>query len=85
MAVAEQVSVAKLEKRVGDTVQVLVDQAIFSGRQGGVGRSYAEAPEIDGVIQLLPPQRISTKYQVGDFIRARIVQVSGHDLVATPM
>ena len=85
MAVAEQVSVAKLEKRVGDTVQVLVDQASFSGRQGGVGRSYAEAPEIDGVIQLLPPQRISTKYQVGDFIRARIVQVSGHDLVAMPM
>lgn len=85
MAVAEQVSVAKLEKRVGDTVQVLVDQASFFGRQGGVGRSYAEAPEIDGVIQLLPPQRISTKYQVGDFIRARIVQVSGHDLVAMPM
>ena len=85
MAVAEQASIAKLQQRVGDTVQVLVDQASFAGRHGGVGRSYAEAPEIDGVIQLLPPERISTRYQVGDFIRARIVQVNGHDLVAMPL
>jgi ribosomal protein S12 methylthiotransferase len=85
MAVAEQVSVAKLEQRLGDEVQVLVDQSNFSGRQGGVGRSYAEAPEIDGVIRLLPPQRISTRYQVGEFIRARIVETDGHDLVAMPL
>ena len=30
------------------TMQVLVDHAPALGRAGGVGRSYADAPEIDG-------------------------------------
>ncbi|RYE88725.1 MAG: 30S ribosomal protein S12 methylthiotransferase RimO, partial [Oxalobacteraceae bacterium] len=41
MAVAEQVSAAKLQARVGQTLQVLVDSAPGLGRKGGVGRSYA--------------------------------------------
>ena len=48
MAVAEEVSTAKLQRRVGATMQVLVDSAPALGRKGGVGRSYADAPEIDG-------------------------------------
>jgi hypothetical protein len=35
--------------RVGATMQVLVDSAPGMGKKGGVGRSYADAPEIDGV------------------------------------
>jgi ribosomal protein S12 methylthiotransferase len=49
MAVAEAVSIAKLQSRVGSTMQVLVDSAPGMGKKGGVGRSYADAPEIDGV------------------------------------
>src|SRR4051812_15302710 len=45
MAVAEAVSTAKLQARVGATMQVLVDSAPALGRRGGVGRSYADAPE----------------------------------------
>jgi ribosomal protein S12 methylthiotransferase len=59
MAVAEEVSTAKLQRRVGATMQVLVDHAPAMGRKGGVGRSYADAPEIDGTVQLLPPEKIS--------------------------
>ena len=43
-------------RRVGATMQVLVDSAPALGRKGGVGRSYADAPEIDGTVRLLPPQ-----------------------------
>src|SRR6195952_5650518 len=39
MAVAEEVSAAKLAQRVGATMQVLVDSAPALGRRGGVGRS----------------------------------------------
>ncbi len=85
MAVAEEVSVAKLQRRVGATMQVLVDHAPAMGRKGGVGRSYADAPEIDGVVHLLPPEKISKQFKVGDFVRARIVQAQGHDLVAQPL
>jgi ribosomal protein S12 methylthiotransferase len=85
MAVAEAVSSAKLQQRVGATMQVLVDSAPALGRKGGVGRSYADAPEIDGVVQLLPPEKISKTLKVGEFTRARIVGTQGHDLVALPV
>jgi len=85
MAVAEQVSAAKLQRRVGATMQVLVDSAPALGRRGGVGRSYADAPEIDGLVRLLPPAKASTMLKAGEFARARIVATEGHDLVAQPI
>ena len=85
MAVAEEVSNLKLLERVGATMQVLVDSAPALGRKGGVGRSYADAPEIDGTVKLLPPEKISKTLKVGEFTRARIVGTQGHDLVAVPV
>jgi ribosomal protein S12 methylthiotransferase len=85
MAVAEEVSTAKLRERVGATMQVLVDSAPALGRKGGVGRSYADAPEIDGHVQLLAPEKISKTLKVGEFTQARIVGTRGHDLVAQPI
>ncbi len=85
MAVAEQVSAARLQRRVGATMQVLVDSAPAMGRKGGQGRSYADAPEIDGVVRLLPPEKISKTLKVGEFTRARIVGADGHDLVGVPV
>jgi len=84
MAVAEEVSTAKLRERIGATMQVLVDHAPALGRKGGVGRSYADAPEIDGVVRLLPPEKASKILKVGEFTRARIVATDGHDLVGVP-
>jgi ribosomal protein S12 methylthiotransferase len=86
MAVAEAVSTAKLRERVGATMQVLIDHADGAqGRKGGVGRSYADAPEIDGVVRLLPPEKISKTLRAGQFTRARIVAAEGHDLVGAPV
>ena len=85
MQVAEQVSVQRLQQRIGATMQVLVDSATAMGKKGGIGRTYADAPEIDGVVKLLPPEKISKTYKVGEFTRARIVGVDGHDLVALPV
>ncbi len=84
MAVAEAVSVARLRQRVGATMQILVDSAPALGRKGGLGRSYADAPEIDGVVQLMAPEKISKTLRVGEFTKARIVSAVGHDLVAQP-
>ncbi|WP_018714287.1 30S ribosomal protein S12 methylthiotransferase RimO [Brachymonas chironomi] len=85
MAVAETVSANKLKQRVGSTMQVLVDHAPQLGKKGAVGRSYADAPEIDGLVRLLPPQKISKTLKVGTFTQARIVDTDGHDLVALPI
>jgi ribosomal protein S12 methylthiotransferase len=85
MAVAEEVSAAKLARRVGQNLQVLVDSAPMLGKKGGVGRSYADAPEIDGTVKLLPPEKASKQLKVGEFTRARVVAAEGHDLVAVPV
>ena len=85
MAVAEEVSTAKLQRRVGATMQVLVDHAPALGRKGGRGRSYADAPEIDGTVRLLPTEKASKTLKVGEFTRARIVAAEGHDLVGLPI
>ncbi len=83
MAVAETVSIRKLQRRVGQTLQVLIDE---SSRDGAVGRSYADAPEIDGKVHILPPVKPSHKLRLaqsaGGFVRVRVVRTAGHDLVA---
>jgi len=84
MAVAESQSAIKLHARVGTTLQVLVDSAPNFGKKGAIGRCYADAPEIDGVVKLLPPEKISKRLKVGEFTKARIVGTQGHDLVAQP-
>jgi ribosomal protein S12 methylthiotransferase len=81
MAAAEAASSARLQRRVGATMQVLIDSAPALGRKGAVGRSYADAPEIDGTVRLLPPDKASKQLKVGEFVRAKIVAAEGHDLV----
>jgi ribosomal protein S12 methylthiotransferase len=84
MAAAEAASATRLQRRIGATMQVLVDSAPSLGRKGGVGRSYADAPEIDGTVRLLPPEKASKTLKVGEFTRARIVAAEGHDLIGIP-
>ena len=83
MQVAEQVSVQRLRRRVGQELQVLVDSA---SRSGAVARSYAEAPEIDGKVLVAAPERASARMRLaqsgGQFLRVRVVGTQGHDLLA---
>jgi len=85
MAVAEAASVQRLRRRIGAQMQVLIDAAPAMGRKGGTGRTYADAPEIDGVVRLLPPAKASKQLKVGNFTQARVVATDGHDLIAEPI
>ena len=64
---------------------MLVDKAVGLGKKGGVGRTYADAPEIDGVVHIQPPEKASKTYKTGDLISVRILGVQGHDLVGIPV
>ncbi|SDV51607.1 30S ribosomal protein S12 methylthiotransferase RimO [Chitinasiproducens palmae] len=77
MEVAERVSARRMKRRVGKSIRVLVDELT---PEGGIGRSAADAPEIDGVVYLAPPRRASSRYKVGDFVSAKITGADGHDL-----
>ncbi|MBC7315033.1 MAG: radical SAM protein, partial [Chloroflexi bacterium] len=73
MRLQEEISLARNRAQVGRTFDVLIEGAADGL---SVGRSYREAPEIDGFV-LLPGE-----HAVGEFLRARIVRAETHDLVA---
>ncbi len=68
---------AKRMKKVGKTLKVLVDEL---GPKGGIGRTAADAPEIDGVVYIAPATKASKYYKVVDFVSVKITGEDGHDL-----
>ena len=79
MAIAETESAKRLQRLVGKRLRILVDRV---DEQGGIGRTAGDAPEIDGLVRILPANKPSKRYRVGEFIKARIVRAQGHDLLA---
>jgi ribosomal protein S12 methylthiotransferase len=73
MAVQEKISAQRLQAKVGRTLDVLIDQA--EGKSA-VGRSSADAPEIDGVVHVEGAQDLAP----GDIVRVRITAADAHDL-----
>ena len=78
MEVAERVSTKRIKRLVDQRIRILVDRL---DDQGGIGRSAGDAPEIDGLVRILPPSKPSKRYRVGDFIKATVIQTQGHDLI----
>jgi len=77
MEVAEAVSAKRMQRKIGSTLKVLVDEVTA---EGGVARSYADAPEIDGVVYIEPSRKASKRYKVGEFVNVKITGADGHDL-----
>jgi ribosomal protein S12 methylthiotransferase len=75
MAVQAEISAAKLQRKIGRTLRVLVDEA---NADGAVARSAADAPEIDGSVLIADGQ--STK--PGQFVDVLVEAASEHDLHA---
>ena len=67
----------RMKKKVGKTLKVLVDEI---SAEGGIGRTAADAPEIDGVVYIAPPTKASKRYKAGDFVSVKITGADGHDL-----
>jgi ribosomal protein S12 methylthiotransferase len=79
MAKAEDISIKKLTKKIGKRIQVLIDRV---DQSGGIGRTIGDAPEIDGLVKVLPPSKPSKRYRAGEIIRATVMSSQGHDLIA---
>ncbi|WP_394142986.1 30S ribosomal protein S12 methylthiotransferase RimO [Burkholderia multivorans] len=77
MEVAEEVSAQRIARKVGKTLKVLIDEV---SDEGGIGRTAADAPEIDGVVYVEPATKASKRYKVGDFVSVKITGADGHDL-----
>jgi ribosomal protein S12 methylthiotransferase len=78
MKLQEKISAKRLERKVGKTLTVLVDE-VNAG--GAVARSSADAPEIDGVVHISPAAGLKP----GEFARVRVTRAGDHDLWAEPL
>ena len=79
MAKAEEISIKRLAKKIGKRVQVIIDRV---DQSGGIGRTIGDAPEIDGLVRVLPPSKPSKRYRAGEIIKATVISSQGHDLIA---
>jgi ribosomal protein S12 methylthiotransferase len=78
MDVQADISMEKLKARRGTEMTVLIDEA--DGRRA-LGRTYADAPEIDGVVHIARGEGI----QVGDFVKVKITRSDDYDLWGKPV
>ena len=77
MKVQKRISQKKLSEKVGSIQTVIVDEI---SKDFAVARSYANAPEIDGVIFLENPSGLET----GDMLDVKIKSSEDYDLYAGP-
>ena len=75
MKLQEKISAGRLERKIGKTLTVLVDEV---NAEGAVARSSADAPEIDGVVHVAPAAGLKP----GAFTKVRVTCADTHDLWA---
>lgn len=80
MAHQQKISEARLQKKVGTQIDVLIDEVTETG---AIGRSMADAPEIDGVVYLESHEPLV----MGQLVRASVTSTDPYDMwarVVTP-
>ncbi|MFQ2148067.1 30S ribosomal protein S12 methylthiotransferase RimO [Aeromonas jandaei] len=76
MELQQQVSIRKLARKVGQEMTVIIDEV---DEEGATGRSFADAPEIDGLVYL----NGETGLRPGDMVKVRIDESDEYDLWAS--
>jgi len=75
-ALADELMSQRAADRVGETVEVLVEEPLGDGRYAGLAAH--QAPEVDGAVTLVSPEQL----QAGDLVRATVTGSEGVDLTA---
>jgi len=73
----QEISSQKLQRRIGQLMNVLVES---HDDEGYIARSYADAPEIDGLVHITTDDELV----LGDFCQVRVDDADEYDLYATP-
>ena len=73
-----KISTSKLSKKVGQTIDVIIDEV---DEQGAIGRSKADAPEIDGQVYI----NDESQHNVGDIVSVKVHSSDEHDLWANSL
>jgi ribosomal protein S12 methylthiotransferase len=73
MEAQQDISAARLQNKIGREFEVLIDEV---DDEGALGRTYADAPDIDGCVFL----NGDTNLKPGDMVRAKIEEADEYDL-----
>ena len=76
MATQQEISISKLADKIGTSADVIIDQV---NDEGVIGRSTADAPEIDGLVYI----ETSEALEPGDIITVQVNNANEYDLFAT--
>ncbi|WP_442903077.1 30S ribosomal protein S12 methylthiotransferase RimO [Gilliamella sp. Bif1-4] len=76
MQLQQKISTQKLQAKIGKTLAVIVDEI---DEEGAIGRSMADAPEIDGVVYLNEENQVN----IGDIVQVNIEHSDEYDLWGT--
>jgi ribosomal protein S12 methylthiotransferase len=78
-ALADELMTQRAESRLGETLDVLIEEAADDGLPGRyLGRAAHQAPEVDGVTTIVSPVPLTA----GDMVRAVVTDSEGVDLIA---
>jgi len=75
MAAQAKISKARLKRKVGQRLQVLIDGVADDG--SAIGRSAADAPEIDGTVRIAKASQLAA----GAMVEVDITRATEHDLI----
>lgn len=75
MEVQQEISESLLEKNIGRTLEVLVEEVASDNLF--IGRSYMDSPEIDGVVYINSDKKLS----LGSFVKVKIKETLEYDLI----
>ncbi len=73
MQLQQKISADRLQQKIGRTLDVLIDEV---DDEGAIGRSHADAPEIDGAVYL----NGETSVKIGEVVKVRIEEADEYDL-----
>ncbi|MFQ1020227.1 30S ribosomal protein S12 methylthiotransferase RimO [Gilliamella sp. CG13] len=76
MQLQQTISTQKLQNKIGKTLSVIIDEV---DEEGAIGRSMADAPEIDGVVYLNEEKNV----HVGDIVQVEVEHSDEYDLWGT--
>jgi ribosomal protein S12 methylthiotransferase len=79
MEVQQPIAFARNEAQVGRSAEVLIDSPLPSEKNVWLGRTYADAPDIDGVVYVT-----GAGLKPGRLVPCEIVAYRDYDLVAVP-
>jgi ribosomal protein S12 methylthiotransferase len=77
MEVQQEIAFQWNDAQIGRRLDVVIDASVPDEKNAWIGRSYADAPDVDGVVYVT-----GERIKAGDIVPCEIVARSGYDLAA---